>query len=212
LIQKYCPILTEAASKIATPPIRNAGTIGGNIAHAEPSADFPPSLIALKATLKLISTKGERRIPIAEFFTDYFENVLNRGEILAEIEIPSLPQRTAGTYLKLDKTTNAIAILGVATIISLDDKGVCIDAGIGLGGVGPTPLKVGRVKEILSGEKIEEDHIDRVAREAQAVARPTTDIYASAEYRKEMVYILTRRSMKESLRKALQCERGEKRP
>src|SRR4030043_377524 len=149
LIQKYCPILAEAASKIATPPIRNAGTIGGNIAHAEPSADFPPSLIALKATLKLVSTGGERKIPIADFFTDYYENVLNQGEVLAEIQIPSLPPRSAGTYLKLDKTTNSIAILGVATVISLDDKGICIDAGIGLGGVASTPLKVGKVKEIL---------------------------------------------------------------
>lgn len=203
LIQKYCPILAEAASKIATPPIRNAGTIGGNIAHAEPSADFPPSLIALKATLKLVSTGGERKIPIADFFTDYYESVLNQGEVLAEIQIPSLPPRSAGTYLKLDKTTNSIAILGVATVISLDDKGICIDAGIGLGGVASTPLKVGKVKEILLGEKIKENHIDRVAREAQAVANPMTDIYASAEYRKEMIYVLTRRALQEALKRAL---------
>jgi len=203
LVKKYFPILAEAASKIATPPIRNLGTIGGNISHAEPSADFPPALIALNATLKLVSPQGERTVPIEEFFTDYYENVLGHDEVLAEIQIPPSPGRSGGTYIKLDKITNSIAIVGIAAIISLDEQGICTNVGVGLGGVASTPLKVEKAKEILTGKKIEETHMDQVAREAQSIADPITNVYATAEYRKEMVYVLTRRALQESLKRAL---------
>jgi carbon-monoxide dehydrogenase medium subunit len=203
LVQKHCPILAEAASKIATPPIRNMGTIGGNLCHAEPSADFPPALIALGAKLKLFSSKGERIVPIEAFFVDFYETILSESEILVEIKIPPLPPRSGGVYVKLDKVSNSIAIVGVASMISLDEKGICTFVGVGLGGVGSTPLKVERAKEILLGKKIEENHIDQVAREAQAISNPITNVYASAEYRKEMVYVLTQRALKESLKRAV---------
>jgi carbon-monoxide dehydrogenase medium subunit len=203
LIQRHCPILAEAASKIATPPIRNLGTIGGNVAHAEPSADFPPALIALNASLMLTSPGRERKVPIEEFFTDYYENILGQGEILTRIDVPPLPPRSGGTYIKLDKITNSIAIVGVASVIGLDKKGICIYAGVGLGGVASTPLNVKGAKDILVGEKITETHIDKIAKEAQAMANPITNVYASAEYRKEMVYVLTRRALQGSLDKAL---------
>lgn len=203
LIQKHCPLLSEAASKIATPPIRNLGTVGGNLCHGEPAADFPPPLIALNATLKLVSAEGERGVPIEEFFTGYYETILRRGEILTEIHIPPLPPRSGGTYIKLDKVTNAMAIVGVASMISLDERGRCIGAGIGLGGVASTPLKFEKGREILLGEQIKATHIDHVAREAQAMANPISNIHASSEYRKEMVYILTRRALQESLKRAL---------
>jgi len=203
LVQRHCPILVEAASKIATPPIRNMGTIGGNLCHAEPSADFPPALIALGAKLKLISSKGERVVPIEKFFVDFYETVLSESEILCEIKIPPLPPNSGGTYIKLDKVTNSISIVGVASIISLDEKGICTYAGVGLGGVGSTPFKVEKAEEILLGKKIEGNHIDQVAKEAQAISNPISNVYASAEYRKEMVYILTQRALKESLKRAL---------
>lgn len=202
VIQKHCPVLAEAASKIATPPIRNMGTIGGNISHGEPSADFPPALLALGAKLKLVSMKGERIVPVEKFFVDYYETVLAPDEILAEITIPPWPEGTGGVYIKLDKITNSIAIVGVAAVISLDKSGICTDAGVGLGGVASTPLKVERVREILVGQKMSEDSIDRVAKEAQAVSNPMTNIYATEEYRREMVYVLTRRALQESLKKA----------
>jgi len=203
LVQKHCPILAEAASKIAAPPIRNMGTIGGNLCHGEPSADFPPALIAVGAKLKLLSPKGERIVPIEKFFVDFYETILSESEILVEIHIPPLPPRTAGTYIKLDKITNSIAIVGVASVISLDEKGVCTFAGMGLGGVAPTPLKVEKAEKILLSKQIEEGHIDQVAKEAQAISNPITNVYASDEYRKEMVYVLTKRVLKESLKKAL---------
>ncbi len=201
IIEQYAPILIEAASKIATPPIRNMGTIGGNICHAEPSSDFPPSLIAMEAKLRIVSSEGERMIPIEDFFVDFYESILSEDEILLEIQIPPLPKRSGATYIKLDKITNSMSIVGVASVISLDEQGKCTFAGLGLGGVGPTPFKVKKAKEILLGERIEDSHIDQVAKEAQKASDPVTDIYASAEYRREMVYVLTRRALKEALKR-----------
>ncbi|MGD0234341.1 MAG: xanthine dehydrogenase family protein subunit M [Syntrophorhabdales bacterium] len=201
MIQKFCPVLAEAASKIATPPIRNMGTIGGNVCHGEPSADFPPSLIALGAKLKLVSDEGERIVPIETFFVDHYETVLFANEILTEIAIPALSPRSSGSYITLDKTTNSIAIVGVAAVLSLDDNGTCTYAGVGLGGVAPTPLKVEKAKEILVGKKIKEAEIDRVAEEARAICNPLANVYASAEYRKEMVYVLTRRTLQEAVKR-----------
>jgi carbon-monoxide dehydrogenase medium subunit len=200
-IQKFCPVLSEAASKIATPPIRHMGTIGGNLCHADPAADFPPSLIALGAKLKLVSEEGERIVPIEAFFVDYYETVISAKEILTEIHIPPLPPKWAGSYITLDQVTNAVTIVGVAAVLSLGDDRTCTYAGVGLGGVASIPLKVEKAKELLVGRKITETEIDRVAKEARTICNPTDSVYASAEYRKEMVYVLTRRALHDALKK-----------
>jgi len=200
VIRKACPILIEAASNIATPPIRNMGTIGGNLCHGDPAADFPPPLIALGAKLTLVSVAGERIVPVETFFLDYYETVLSASEILTEIRIPSLRPRSSGSYSTLDQVTNATAIVAVAAVLSLDDDGTCTYAGVGLGGVASTPLAVGTAKEILVGRKIQEPEIDRVAKEARTICNPTGSVYASAEYRREMVYVLTRRALHGALK------------
>jgi aerobic carbon-monoxide dehydrogenase medium subunit len=201
VIQKYCSILADAASKIATPPIRNMGTIGGNLCHGDPAADFPPSLIALGAELKLVSDDGERLVPVESFFVDYYETVLSADEILTEIRIPPLPTKWAGSYLSLDQVTNSVAIVSVAAVLGLDDAGICTYAGVGLGGVASIPLNVKKAKELLVGKKINETEIDLAAKEARALCNPTGSPFASAEYRREMVYVLTRRALQDVLKK-----------
>ena len=157
----------------------------------------------MNAILRAVSSKGERKIPVELFFTDYYENVLNQDEVLVEVQIlPVHSQRLGGTYIKLDKITNSIAIVGVASVIGLDEQGVCTFAGLGLGGVASTPLKVEKVKDIFLGEKIKETHMNQAAKEAQAISNPLANVYATAEYRKEMVYVLTRKALQESLKKA----------
>ncbi len=140
-------------------------------------------------------------MPVDTFFVDYYETVLSAGEILTEICVPLLPHRWAGSYVTLDQVANAVAIVGVAAVLGLDDNGACTYAGIGLGGVASTPLNVQKAKEILVGKKIGEAEIDRVAKEARAICNPTGNVYASAEYRKEMVYVLTRRALHEALKR-----------
>jgi carbon-monoxide dehydrogenase medium subunit len=200
-IRKICPLLPEAASKIASPPIRNMGTIGGNLCHADPAADFPPSLIALGAKAKLVSDEGERTVPVEKLFVGYYETVLSPTEILAEISIPSLNRRSSGSYVTLDQVTNGVSIVGVAAVVGLADDGSCAFAGIGLGGVAPTPLKVERAKEILVGRKIRDADIECAAEEARTICNPTGNSFASAEYRREMVRVLTKRALRDALKR-----------
>ena len=201
VVQERFQILAQAASSIASLPIRNMGTIGGNVCHAEPSADFPPALIALGATLKITGSKQSRSIPIADFFKDYFENVLEPDEILTEIRIPPLPSSSGGSYLKLNKTTNSAAIVGVGAVISLDEKGKCVYAGLGVGGAASTPLAIKDIA-MMVGKTITSSMIEVVASAAVKQCEPISDVHATAAYRREMVGVLTRRAMTQALEKA----------
>ena len=115
IIREKYPILVEAASKIASVGIRNRGTIGGNICHADSSADFPPALIVLNAQLKIVSSRGQRTIPVEELFVDYLESSLESNEILTEIEISAPLPRTGWSFLELNKTYNSIAVVTAPT-------------------------------------------------------------------------------------------------
>lgn len=201
LIQRRFEILAEAASRIASPPIRNMGTIGGNICHAEPSADFPPALIALDATLRITGSKKSRTIPIDEFFTDYYENVLEPDEILTEILIPPLPSSSGGAYLKLDKTTNSVAIVGVGAVIGLDRKGNCAYAGLGVGGAASTPFAIKEVTTFV-GKPIDNSSIEAVASAAVKQSETISNVHASEEYRREMVGVLVKRAIIRALERA----------
>lgn len=201
VIRERCEILSQAALSIASPPIRNMGTIGGNICHAEPSADFPPALTALGATLKITGSKQSRTIPIAEFFSDYYENVLEPDEILTEIRIPPLPSSSGGSYLKLNKTTNSVAILGVGAVIGLDETGNCVYAGLGVGGAASTPLAITDAA-MLVGKPITSSLIETVASAAVKRCEPISNVHATEAYRKEMVGVLTRRALTRALEKA----------
>jgi len=199
IIRERYPILAEAGLKIGYLAIRNQGTIGGNICHADPTADFPPALIALKARLKIISSKGERTIPIEKLFVDYIESSLEPTEILTEIEIPAPVPRTGWSFLELNKTSNSSAIVSVATIISLDKGGRCQQAGLALGSVGLTPINVSKIGEIVMGKEVGSNLIEEVALEAQNVCDPIFDVYGSSEYKREMVRVMTVRALNQAL-------------
>lgn len=201
VLQEGFEILAEAASKIASPPIRNMGTIGGTICHAEPSADLLPALIALDARLRIAGSKGSRTVPIHGFFLDYYENVLEPDEILTEILIPPLPSPAGGVYLKLNKTTNSVAILGVGAVIGLDEKGTCTYAGLGVGGVAPTPLTI-KEAAMLVGTSVDKSSIEAVASAASQQSQPISNVHASEEYRREMVAVLVKRALMQALEKA----------
>ncbi len=199
--EKY-PLLVEAGRKIASIGIRNQGTIGGNICHAEPSADFPPALIALNAHLKIVSSKGQRTIPVKELFVDYLESSLEPNEVLTEIGIP-VPLPNAGwSFLELNRTSNSTAIVSVAATISLDSGGRCQEASLALGGAGLTPIKVSNISDILTGQKVGSNLVEAVALEAQRVCNPLSDVYGSTEYRREMVKVMTARALKEAMARA----------
>lgn len=197
LLQKMYPVIPQAASQLGSVAIRNVATIGGNLCNASPSAETAPALIGLSASAKIVGPEGERMIPIEEFFTGPGNTVLKRGELLVEVNVPVLPSNTKGVYLKHGiRGSIDLAIVGVAAIITLDGE-VCKDIKLVLGAVAPTPMRARRAEELIKGKKIEEDLVNQVAKVASEEARPISDVRATAEYRKEMVKVFTRRAIRE---------------
>ena len=198
-IRQKFSILAQAAQSMASPQVRNRGTIAGNICNAVPSADSAPALLTLGAKLKIISRKGERTIGIEDFFTGPNQTVLNDGEILTEIQIPALPPNSKGVYLKLSpRRAMDLAIVGVAAVV-VAQNGVCKDIRLALGAVAPTPLRAKKAEAILKGQKLNDNLIEKAAKATAAEAKPIDDHRASAEYRRDMVEVLVRRAIKQAI-------------
>jgi carbon-monoxide dehydrogenase medium subunit len=179
------------------------GTIGGSLSHADPSGDLGSCIIALRGELVIKSERGERTVSIDNFFVDTFTTVLQPDEMLKEIIINVPKDRSGGAYLKLERRAGDFAIVGVATQISLDPKGICSYAGIGLTAVGPTNLKAKKAEEFLLGKELNDKVIEEAAEIAASEAKPTDDpLRGSAEYKRAMVKVLTKRALKISLNRA----------
>lgn len=201
LIKEAYPILVDAVESIADTQIRNRGTVGGNVCHADPSSDLAPALIALKASFKVLGLEGKSRTIQAEnFFLDLFTPNLESGEILSEINIPKPAQKSFGTYLKFTEVSGGFAIVGVAFQLSLDSVGLIKDAGVGLASVGPTPIRGQSVEKQLLGKKPSKELIQEAASEAsKLVALSASDVQASTRYRKQLVEVLFKRAASKTL-------------
>jgi len=200
LIGEKFSILAQATQSMASPQVRNRGTIAGNICNAVPSADTAPALLTLEARLKLISQKGNRTVNIEDFFTGPNQTALADEEILQEIQIPTPPPKSKGIYLKLTpRRAMDLAIVGVAVVVIPED-GVCKDIRIALGAVAPTPTRARRAEGILKGQRFSEKLIEKAAQAAADQSQPIDDHRASAEYRRDMVKVLTKRAIKQAIR------------
>lgn len=196
--QKFA-ILAQAAQSMASPQVRNRGTIAGNICNAVPSADSAPPLLTLGARLKIVSGKGERTVNIEDFFTGPGQTALDEDEILREIQIADMPPNGKGVYLKLTpRRAMDLAIVGVAAVVVLEDS-VSKDIRIALGAVAPTPIRAKKAEAILKGQRFDEALIEKAAKTAAAEARPIDDHRASAEYRRDMVEVLVKRTIKQAI-------------
>jgi carbon-monoxide dehydrogenase medium subunit len=193
--------LWTACSKIGTPQIRSMGTLGGNLCNAAPSADSAPPLIAFQAVVKVIGVKGERSLPLEEFFIGPGRTALQNEEMLVEIDVPCLPPRSGLVYVKLPaRTAIDIAAVGVAVCITLDAKNeTCHDVRIVLGAVAPTPIRSRAAEDILRGQEIKDTVIQKAAQIASENACPISDVRSSAAYRTEMVYVLTKQAIRQAL-------------
>ena len=198
IIKDKFELLAMACNQMANPRIRNTGTVGGNVCNAAPSADTAPPLIGLEAKAKIRGgLKGERIVLFEEFFTGPGQTVLQSGEILTEIQIPNPSPHTVGTYLRLSGRSRInIALVGVAVVFRLD-QGNIIDPKIVLGSVAPTPIRAHTAEETIKGKAIGDELIEKAAQAAAEEAKPISDIRSSAEYRKEVVKVLTRRAIEQ---------------
>jgi CO/xanthine dehydrogenase FAD-binding subunit len=195
LIQTTYNILSQTASSMASVQIRNRGTVAGNLCNGVPSADTAPPLLALDATVKLMSQKGERIVPLNDFFIGPNKTVLSDDELLVEIQVPRVLPHSRGVYLKLtQRSAMELAVVGVAVMVSARD-GACEDIKIALGAVAPTPIKAKRAEAVLRGQRFSEELIEHTARTAAEESRPIDDHRASREYRRDMVKVLVERAL-----------------
>ncbi len=191
---KSLPIIVAACNEIGSPPIRNRGTIGGNLLNASPAADTAPALLVSDAVLVLNSVGSERRVPISSFFEGPGKTVCKPDEILTEIRIPLLNSRTVTKFLKLgQRNAMAIGLVSIAVRITLSDDERITNARISLGSVAPVPMRAIRAEALLEGQFVDKSLIYEAASTASREASPITDVRASAAYRKDMIEILTRR-------------------
>src|SRR5947209_6963181 len=152
LVRTQYPIVCDTARVIGDPLVRNLSTVGGNLAHADPANDHPATMLALEAEIVATGLDGERIIPAAEFFTEFFTTALHPDEILTAIRIPAPAAGSGGTYVKLERKVGDFAIVGVAAQVSINASGLCTRAGIGLTNVAPIPLKVRSAEAFIQGK------------------------------------------------------------
>jgi aerobic carbon-monoxide dehydrogenase medium subunit len=199
LVKQHVPLLAEVYRHVATVRIRNVATVGGGIAHADPAQDPPPGLIVLDASVKLQSVNGERIIPITEVFQDYYETSIEPGELLTEIIVPTTTNGARTTYLKfLPRTADDYATVAVAARSEVQD-GTVRNLRVALGAAGPTPVHATAVEQALEGRSISPDAIRRAAEAVADQVDPLDDFRGSADYKRDMAVVFTRRALERVL-------------
>jgi aerobic carbon-monoxide dehydrogenase medium subunit len=202
LVRSKYPILLDTAHVIADPQVRNMATVGGNLAHGDPANDHPATMMALGAQVVATGPKGERVIPIENFFLSLFTTALQHEEILTEIRIPIPPARSGGAYLKLERKVGDFATAAVAAQLTLDAKGTCQKVGMGLTNVGPTPVKARNAEEFLRGKKLDEANLNQAVQLAAAESAPSPDLRGPVEYKKGLVKELAKRALTRAAQRA----------
>jgi carbon-monoxide dehydrogenase medium subunit len=192
--------LKEAASMIGDPQVRNRGTVGGNVAHADPASDLPTVFTGLGATMKATSKDGSRDIAASDFFTGLFESALEEDEILTAIEVDAESGNRGSAYAKMFNPASRYAVVGAFVTVDVGDDDSCTSARVAVGGLTPHALLIDSVADAIVGNPITEENAKRAAREAvDAVGDDVMgDIYASAEYRKRMLPVFVARALLEA--------------
>jgi carbon-monoxide dehydrogenase medium subunit len=175
--------------------VRNKGTIGGSLAHADPAADWPAAVLALRAELVAASARGERVIAADDFFVDMLTTALRPDEVLREIRIASPPARTGQAYMKVHHPASGFAVVGVAVSLTLGDDGKCSAAGVALTGVAAKAYRAAQAEGALVGSAPDEQTIAAAASHAAEGVEANGDIYASADYRRHLARVYTRRAI-----------------
>lgn len=195
LAKGKCPLLAETARQIGDQQVRNRGTIGGSVTHADPAADWPAAMLALNARMHLASKKGERIVEARDFFLDMLTSAAQTGEILTEISIPIPSARSSSCYLKVPQAASGFAIVGVAVQAEAGD-GTWKDVRVAITGLGPKAFRAASTETLLSGKPTDEATIAAAAAKADAEAADAMeDIHASGEYRRHLARVYTKRAL-----------------
>jgi carbon-monoxide dehydrogenase medium subunit len=194
LLRRLCPLLTETASHLGDVQVRNRGTIGGSLAHADPAADWPAAILALDAEIIVSGGRGTRSIKADQFFEEMFKTALQPTEIVKEIAF-AVPKGQGQAYLKFRHPASGFAVVGVAVSLSRDGSGKCQSAGVGITGVSPTPYRAKGVEDGLKGSNLDAKALSAASGHATDKIDANSDLFASAEYRKHLAEVYTRRAL-----------------
>lgn len=207
LLKAQCPLMPEAAREIGDAQVRNKGTLGGSLAHADPAADWPAVVLALGAEIGAVSARGERWIPAASFFVDLLTTALEPDEILTAVRVPALASassesRSGQAYVKLHQPASGFAIVGVAARVALGEQGRVRELGVGVTGVGPVAYRAGAVEDALVGKSPSAKRIEEAAAHAADGVQANADLYASSDYRAHLARVYTRRALEKAVERA----------
>jgi aerobic carbon-monoxide dehydrogenase medium subunit len=195
LVRRRNPLIVEASAHIGHPAIRNRGSVGGSLANADPAAEWPALALAMDATMIVRSAHSERAVPAAEFFMTYLTTCMAPDEMLAEVRIPGLPPGSGWSFLELSRRHGDFALVGVAIWLTANAGGVCTGGAIALTGVGAAPVRARRAEQRLLGGRLGEPLFQQVATAVSEELEPDSDLHASAEYRRRVGGVLTRRAL-----------------
>ncbi len=202
-VARAVPLLAEALGHVAHPQIRNRGTLGGSIAHADPASELPAVMLALQARFRVAGVSGDRWVPAAEFFFGPFMAALDPGELLVEIEVPTRAHGEGSAFEEVARRSGDYALVGVAAHVRVDAEGVCQHASLGYVNAAPTPSLAPMAAEILVGEIPTPERIVEAARTAaREDCDPPSDIHASDTYRRRLADVLTRRALDRAFARA----------
>ena len=201
-VANRAPLIAETMPFVAHPQIRNRGTMGGICAHADPAAELPAVALALELEFKVASVHGERMVRASDFFTGLFSTALAPDELLTEIVVPPMPPRTGYAFQEVSRRHGDFALAGVACALTLDTAGVCTNAHIDFLGLGMQPIDARAAASHLVGAKPDAEAIRAVSESVDAEIDPGADIHASAEYRRQLARVLSRRALETAAARA----------
>jgi carbon-monoxide dehydrogenase medium subunit len=203
LLKAKCPLLPQTARAIGDVQVRNRGTIGGSLTHADPCADWPAAILALGGELKLSGPNGERRIAAEEFFLGIMTTAIEPTEILTEIRVPVSSRRCGSAYLKMAQQASGFAVVGIAVWLRVDTKGRCEDIGVGVTGLSKKPFRAHAAEARLRGNKLTPKLIEEGAAQVTEGSDPLEDLHASAKFRAHLAQVYTSRALQEAVKRSV---------
>jgi carbon-monoxide dehydrogenase medium subunit len=200
LVNNALPVLSETFGKVANVRVRNVATVGGNLAEADYASDPPATLLALRGSVVARSKRGERLIPLTDFFHDFYETALEPDELIIEVRVPQLDSTAGASYLKyVTRSTEDRPCVGVAAVVDLDNDNVCTLLRVVVGAVAATPQEVGAAEDLAVGRALDDVLIDEIADAYSESIDPIDDLRGSKWYRRKMIRVFVKRAIQEAI-------------
>jgi carbon-monoxide dehydrogenase medium subunit len=191
-----CPLFADALPHIAHPQIRNRGTIGGNLSHADPASELPALAVAMQAEMRISSAAGKRRVAASDFFVGLLTTDLQDDEMLVDIAFPARRPRSGACFMEIARRRGDFAIAGAAAVVTLDEERRCSDVRLSLCGVGETPVDASAAASTMIGQRVTRGAIEAVAARVQELIAPSGNVHASSDYQRHVSGVLTQRALR----------------